>query len=217
MKKSIGPDRRIGRSHNRALCCTCGTLRLVSNKYRPRGRVNEDGPPERMTMPLKCATCGTTTKHAFLRDCAEEKYRDTAERGDHKVSLLTSEAAQRAKLLEYVDSLRQFGVLVEWVAAEVDEQGWLAVGAEQTFFDRAWTFTLNENAPSYIILGMLKDLWTWISDPDQCEAHDWHETKNSRYCEWNLYARHIDAFAWLECGDIGRLVERCEVALEELS
>jgi len=67
----------------RALCCECGNLRTVSNKYRRcDGNYSSDAGVDprgwHMTGTLKCSACKSATTHAILRDDCPEN-RDFAE------------------------------------------------------------------------------------------------------------------------------------------
>lgn len=86
------PDQTL----TRALCCDCGQLRTVKRNHCPRRFMPEVGalyvmsdkgrrlypfaqPGDRYVGDLKCGHCGTTTRHAFLRDGDEEYAADYAE------------------------------------------------------------------------------------------------------------------------------------------
>jgi hypothetical protein len=66
----------------RALCCVCGQLRTVSEKYtRLDDNLAYDDQRDprhwRMTVTLKCSHCSGPARHALLRDGSP--YRDAAE------------------------------------------------------------------------------------------------------------------------------------------
>ena len=114
MSKSIADDPRIGVTHNRALCCEYGQLRLVSANggYRPPQWVGEEmsdseiaswgydpahvEPWQRATGALKCESCGVKTTHAVLRDCCENPaHRDICEQRMGSVHA-TADSPERA-------------------------------------------------------------------------------------------------------------------------
>lgn len=70
----------------RALCCRCGSWRLVRRGYsRHDANYTDDNPAQshgwRMTMTLRCLSCDGCTRHAILRD--GDPHRDSAEIRDH--------------------------------------------------------------------------------------------------------------------------------------
>lgn len=66
----------------RALCCLCGTLRTAVPSGRRSGEAGYgDEAAGRCLLERRCATCGTVTVHAYLRD-HDGPYRDHAERMD---------------------------------------------------------------------------------------------------------------------------------------
>lgn len=83
----------IGTTHNRALCCECGTCRTISKNaglrnHRSRGESPEEIAPkywskvlpwQRQLADMKCGTCKEITSHALILDCLPE-YRDLDER-----------------------------------------------------------------------------------------------------------------------------------------
>lgn len=68
-----------------ALCCSCGSLRTVSNDYRRSQDPNEADSPQgrkegwRRTQSLKCAVCGQSTRHALLMP-ADSRFGDWDEK-----------------------------------------------------------------------------------------------------------------------------------------
>lgn len=64
----------------RALCCVCGTLRdTVPSGDRSGEASYGNEAAGRCLVRRRCATCGTVTTHAYLRD-HDGQYRDHAER-----------------------------------------------------------------------------------------------------------------------------------------
>lgn len=202
-----GNDARVGDTHNRALCCECGTVRIYSKNAGLRHSVTRacsdaeiahhrplrphlwEGKVawERWLADFKCATCRRVTRHALLRDC-QPAYRDWEETDPRvprplvaKDSMLDRDATEA--LLREIRRLEGFGVRFEWRNCGPDNQP-STIEVEQTFFDLSWTFTLNEVVPADFLCRGLRNVWSHVSDAERCENIRWKANKNARYAEF---------------------------------
>ena len=139
-----------------ALCCECGTVRDVAERYM--------GLPERR---LRCATCRHTTLHARVLADAE---RDWRERDN-----LESEP----RLPKVLDDFKALGVRVEFLANEADPEATkegrvTSASLLQYLDDGQWWLTIYEDADLEDVLIALDKLWrqflardetTWFVDP----------------------------------------------------
>lgn len=150
----------------RALCCECGTLRMTSTKG---ARVNEvhrgqeaDG---RCLVARKCATCRTSTLHAYLRD--NDPYADYAEQCDRQAVL---DAAELRRLVdEEVDLLRACEIHVRFDATllEPDEIARII----HTLTDGAYLVLVDPDARPARVLRLLEFLWQQLAGPGIADSH----------------------------------------------
>jgi hypothetical protein len=221
MTKSVANDPRIGVTHNRALCCECGTGRTYSKKAGLRNHWSRAATPEeiaehrplrphlwegvepyhRQLADMKCATCRAITRHALIRDCAEPKHRNHEEIEDHARTALAphhshTEIVGEGLLAEEMRRVGGFGVRFEWRDCGADREP-TTIEVEQALFDMSWTFTLNAAVPAQILYEALNDVWAWISDRERCEKLRWKRNKSARYAEFTYrdpwIARYVDA------------------------
>lgn len=199
---------RIGETHNRALCCECGTVRTFAKKAGLRNPVTRPVSDaeiahhrplrphlweravawERWLADFKCATCKKVTRHALLRDCSPE-YRDWEETDPRtsrpliapRIADVDHDAAEA--LQAEIRRLEGFGVRFEWRHCKPDVEP-TTLEVEQTMFDLSWTITLNAAMPPQLLLDALANVWPWMTDKDKCEKLGWKTNKNARYDEF---------------------------------
>lgn len=219
MSKSIAEDPRIGKTHNRALCCECGTLRLVSENYvagvgtgndpRPRsfriGHIERRGfkPFERWLGRLKCVTCKATTNHAKLIDCDPHGFRDRAE---------VEQRRRQADEAADWGSLRKLAT-VECVAFDGDDSkdDIVLFMVEQTKFDQSWRVSFNERLPGEIAVRGIELVIEIIERATLFgKIIDWDENKSARSVTYVIRGELLDEFRiWQK---YGLLAEQLEAA-----
>ncbi|MFN8194216.1 MAG: DUF6315 family protein [Nocardioidaceae bacterium] len=134
-----------------ALCCACGTLRAVSPRYRGGyGGEREEG--WRCLSWLKCATCGTQTRHADLLE-AGTPFRDDHDAPNTTPYTLASRVMRLAEDVEFT-----------WVDGENGPAVELRIYPDEPWRSpRAW---LSRTWPCAAVLAALEQAEQLVRDPD---------------------------------------------------
>lgn len=159
-----GDDPRVGTTRSRALCNTCGTLRLVGHNYYGRDKITVDDLPlwSRNMVSIRCATCKAVTWHARLNDDPKNaEFRDITEEGQAEPWRFEYDLAD---LRELIDRMRDhFGVVFEFGHAdegqsdEVDTTDPAILVAWRS--SDHWNIRLSQVAPVHMQLVYLRKVW----------------------------------------------------------
>lgn len=100
---------------NRALCCECGSMRLVARRYRGRQPANARPLPKdlRWCRWLRCMHCKRTTIHAVLQDTVGSGKQCVMEMANLRVD------ASRSGVRRLVAGLEADGVRIEWTSSHL--------------------------------------------------------------------------------------------------
>ncbi len=214
MSTPVAEDPRIGVSHNRALCCDCGSMRLFSNNAGLRNPVTAAVTDadiahhrplrphlwagkvawERWLADFKCASCKRVTRHALLRDCAEPKYRDREEAEDHALSRPAKDPDEQ-RFHDEVVRVQGFGVKIEF------RDGTARIVSGQVHYydierrdkDKTFLIRLNPNLPWTLLLKGLDSAWSTISNRTRCELENWTQRKGRRTAYFSVSERVLSA------------------------
>ena len=192
MSTNTPNDPRIGTTHSRALCCTCGTVRTWSQKAGLRGHLSRGYSPEeivdfetrfggpwrgpkpfhRQLSNMKCATCKQITRHALIKDCVDPELRDRDEIEDQP-STVRSERVDQRMLDNEIARIERFGVKVGYARRQtLPSEGSFYYHLRQ-FRDQRFQIYLNRDVPAPLLLIAVRKVWREISDPERCERIDW--------------------------------------------
>ncbi len=180
---NASPVRRPAR---RALCCECGTLRTTSGAPRnhqpegesperiaqhlkllanPRTKAEERArdywatvqPWHRNLEDLRCATCGTITRHASIRD---DEHRNYAEELD---------AVSNGWLAGAVRALEGIGARVRVEEFALDDGRPASAEVIRYLDDGAVFVTLNPAIHRDTLMRRVRDIYSRIANPDRAQ------------------------------------------------
>lgn len=153
----------------RAICCSCGTLRLWATNTQGSTYLGDLEPHGRMLKDLACATCGESTRHALLRDGA---HKDVAEEQDRAPSASARACRERDA---FVQRMRGFNVEVTFRRIKPLKSADKApvVDLEYDHSKSQWRFEVNEAAPALVQLEVLRRTWSEVATGEFSEGVTW--------------------------------------------
>lgn len=151
----------------RALCCQCGTLRLIPiEKYRTLDGGSLRSLKGRYVGGFYCESCAVETPHAVLRDMSSSP--DELEQMMTKPTPQQIAAVDRDRLMT---RLTEFNVDVRYRRMASRKQrikdGTPIVGFEFDASKSQWRIEINPDAPASIQLEMLTRAWEVISTDEE--------------------------------------------------
>lgn len=193
----------------RALCCECGQVRKVSDRYYGRAREADrfygeggylhpgEAPTEttyyRCVMPLKCAHCGRETRHAYLRDF--QAYRDQSEerqQAEHR-KRAEAERLEREGTPEQQQMYRASLAMLEQAGVRYDERR-IGPDADLTI-ERGGGHSVvflivRDDLPMARKLEVIRKAWAKMipaCDPRWIRPDHWNPSRGSKGLEWQGY------------------------------
>lgn len=182
--------------HARAICCTCGSLRLTSKLTYTGGGFDHQTEAGRMLADLHCRTCDEVTRHAELR---VDDNRNVAEQVDQAP---TRDALARQELDALVKRLARFNVRVKfersWCEDLIDE-GYVHV----YWWDppkKRWYIQLDPAAPVRLQIKAAEDMWSYLSTGK-------HVPSDGSYLGYRSGTSHWDAAVEDLVADLDRFID----------